>query len=234
MRPVLYLVKFLSVSVPPSFKGWRKVELASLTSEGRILLSLSHGKHTYRELRFETGLSDRWLTIKLEGLEASGIIEKSGRWYGLAGRLDVSVYELSLYMRSQAKRIARELARLRHVRTIILFGGVAQNNADEHSDLDMIIVLNDPTDKAKREVISVISKLELRYHLTVEPLILSEKDFLDNVYSHEGGIIYGIAEGSEVLIDKTARLEEISRGRVEEIKRSHNYLKEEGMWLRAK
>jgi len=197
-------------------------------------LSLYHGKHTYSELRFETELSDRWLTIKLEELEAKRIIEKSGRWYGLGGKLDVSAYELSLYMRSQAKRIARELAKLHCVRAIILFGGVAQNNANEHSDLDMIVVVSDQTHEVKREVISVVSKLESRYHLTVEPLILSQEDFLDNVYSHEGGIIYGIAEGSEFLIDKTAKLEEISRGRVEEIKCGHDYLEEERMWLEVR
>lgn len=28
----------------------------------------------------------------------------------------------------------------------------------------------------------------------IEPLILMAEDFLDNVYSHEGGIIYGVAE----------------------------------------
>jgi len=210
------------------------VKLASLTSEGRILLSLNHGKHTYSELRFETGLSDRWLAIKLRELEADGTIKRGGRWYGLSGKLKVSAYELSLYMRSQARQIARELAGLRCVRAVILYGGVAQNNANEHSDLDMIIVVNVPSPRVKGEVISAISKLELKYHLTVEPLILSEEDLLDNVNSREGGIIYGIAEGSEVLIDKTAKLDGILHGRVEEIKRSHDYLEEERIWLRAK
>ena len=210
------------------------MELASLTSEGRILLSLDHGKHTYSELRFETGLSDRWLTIKLEELEADGIIKRSGRWYGLSGRLDVSAYELSLYMRSQARQIARELARLRTVRAVILYGGVAQNNANEYSDLDMIIAVSASSPGAKREVISAISRLESKYHLTVEPLILSEQDLLDNVNSHEGGIIYGLAEGNEVLIDKTAKLDEMLHSRVEEIKRSHDYLEDERMWLKAK
>jgi len=210
------------------------VELVSLTPEGKIVLALKHGKHTYSELRLETGLSDRWLTVKLEELEGGGVVEKRGRWYGLSGELDVSAYELSLYLRFQAKRMAGELAKLRFVRAIILFGGVAQNNAHEYSDLDMIIVVSESVDEVKREVLSRISKVESKYHITIEPLILAEEDFLDNVYSHEGGIIYGVAEGCEVLVDKTGELAKILYNRVEEIKRSHDYLEEARIWLRVK
>jgi len=210
------------------------VELVSLTPEGKIVLALKHGKHTYSELRLETGLSDRWLTVKLEELEGGGVVEKRGRWYGLSGELDVSAYELSLYLRFQAKRMAGELAKLRFVRAIILFGGVAQNDAHEYSDLDMIIVVSESVDEVKREVLSRISKVESKYHITIEPLILAEEDFLDNVYSHEGGIIYGVAEGCEVLVDKTGELAKILYNRVEEIKRSHDYLEEARIWLRVK
>jgi len=210
------------------------VELVSLTPEGRIVLALKHGKHTYSELRLETGLSDRWLTIKLEELEGGGVVEKRGKWYGLSGQLDVSAYELSLYMIFQAKRMAAELAKLPFVRAIILFGGVAQKNAHEYSDLDMIIVVSESVDKVKKEVISEISKLESKYHITIEPLILAEEDFLDNVYSHEGGIVYGVAEGCEVLVDKTGELAKNLYNRIEEIKRSHDYLEEARIWLKVK
>jgi len=210
------------------------VELVSLTAEGRILLTLKHGRHTYSELRLETGLSDRWLTVKLEKLEGEGIVEKMGKWYGLRGELDASPYELSLYMRSQAEQMAGELAKLRFVRMIVLFGGVAQEKAHEYSDLDMIIVVKKLVDTVKKEIVSEISKLELRYHITVEPLILAVEDFLDNVYSREGGIIYGLAEGCEVLVDKTGEFTKILHDRVEEIKRSHEYLEEARIWLKVK
>lgn len=210
------------------------MELVSLTPEGRIVLALKHGKHTYSELRFETGLSDRWLVVKLEELEGGGVVEKSGRWYGLSGKLDVSAYELSLYLSLQARRMADELARLPFVRMIVLFGGVAQKNAHELSDLDMIIVVSEPVERVKMGVMSEVSKLELKYHTMIEPLVLTAEDFLDNVYSREGGIIYGVAEGFEVLVDKTGELAKILRNRVEEIKRSHDYLEEARIWLRAK
>lgn len=210
------------------------MKLVSLTPEGKIVLALKHGKHTYSELRFETGLSDRWLTIKLEELQGGGVIEKSGKWYGLSGDLDVSGYELSLYMSFQAKRMAAELAKLHFVRAIILFGSVAQKNAHEYSDLDIIIVMGGSVDKMKKKVMPEILKLESKYHITIEPLVLADEDFLDNVFSHEGGIIYGVAEGYEVLVDKTGEFAKILRSRVEEIKRSHDYLEEARIWLKTK
>ena len=209
------------------------MDLVSLTPEGRIVLTLKHGKHTYSELRLETGLSDRWLTIKLEELE-DGVVEKKGKWYGLRGGIRVSPYELSLYMSAQAERTASELANLRFVRAVILFGSVVQKNAGEYSDLDMMIVVNEPVDRVREKVLSEISRLESKYHLTVGPLILAKQDFLDNVRSYEGGIIYGVAEGFEVLVDKTGELGKILRSRVEEIRRSHDYLKEERIWLKVR
>jgi predicted nucleotidyltransferase len=179
-------------------------------------------------------LSDRWLAIKLGELEGEGVVEKSGKWYGLKGEMEVSAYELSLYMISQAKQMASELANLRFVRTVILFGSVAQRNAGEYSDLDMIIVVSEPVDRVKKEVVLEISRLESKYHITIEPLILAKEDFLDNVYSREGGIIYGVAEGFEVLVDKTGEIGKILRNRVEDIKRSHDYLVEERIWLKVR
>ena len=211
-----------------------KLELVSLSVEGRILLTLNHGKHTYSELKLETGLSDRWLTIKLKELESGGVVKKSGKWYGLGRKLVILSYELSLYMISQAKRMASELAKLYYVRAIILFGGVAQKNAHEYSDLDMIIVVSESADKVKKEVMSEISKLESKYHFTIEPLVLAKEDFLDNVYSYEGGIVYGVAEGYEVLVDKTGEFAKIMHNRVEEIKRSHDYLEKARIWLKVK
>lgn len=210
------------------------MELVSLTTEGRVVLTLKHGKHTYSELKSETGLCDRWLAIKLRELEEGEVIEKSGKWYGLRKEPEVSTYELSLYMIFQAKRMAGELASLPFVRTITLFGSVAQDNAHAYSDIDIIISVSESVDKVKKEVFTEISRLESKYHTTIEPLILAEQDFLDNIYSQEGGIIYGIAEGFKVLVDRTGKATEILRSRVEEIKNNHDYLEEEGVWVKAK
>jgi predicted nucleotidyltransferase len=210
------------------------LELISLTPKGKIVLVLSHGKHTYKELKMETGLSDRWLTVKLRELGSEGVIKKGGRWYGLAKKPDFSPYELSFYMNFQAKRMANKLAKLPFVKAIVLFGGVAQKRANELSDLDMIIVVDGPVEKARKKIMSKISELEMRYHIMIEPLILTEGNFLDNAYSSEGGIIYGVAEGFEVLVDKTGKLAKILQSRVEEIRRTHEYLSDVRIWLKTK
>jgi predicted nucleotidyltransferase len=214
--------------------GAAMLDLASLTPEGRILLTLRHGKHSYSELKLETGLSDRWLTVKLRRLEGEGIVERDGRWYGISGDLDVSPYELSLYLRFQAERIADELAKLDFIAAIILFGGVAQGRAWELSDLDMIIVVDGPVDRLRGLVASAVSRLESKYHLTVEPLILAEEDLLDNLRSDEGGIIYGLAEGYRILFDRTGRISGILGERIKEVKQSHVHLEGEGIWLKTK
>ncbi len=210
------------------------MEIVSLTPEGKVFLVLNHGRHTYKELKTETGLSDRWLTFKLRELESKGVIKKDGKWYSLAHKLDVSTYELSLYMRFQAKRMSDKLSKLPIVKTIVLFGSVTQKRANELSDLDMIIVVDKPLEKAKAKIMPKILELEREYHIMIEPLILTEEDFLDNVYSSEGGIIYGIAEGFEVLVDKTGKLARILHSRVEEIRCSHEYLSETRIWLKTK
>ena len=209
------------------------MDLISLAPEGKVILTLKHGKHSYSELRFETGLSDRWLTVKLKELEDRGVLEKDGKWYGLARHFEFSPYELSLYMISQSKRLARELAQLHSVQAIILFGSVPRKEAHEYSDLDMIIVVNEKAGKVRDRVVSKISELERRYHLTIEPIILSTEDFLSNIQSDEAGIVYGVAEGFEVLATKRGSLDRILSERVEEIRKTREYLKEGRIWLKA-
>ena len=98
----------------------------------------------------------------------------------------------------------------------------------------MMIVVSESVDYVEKDVASEISRLESKFHLTIEPLVLAYEDFPDNLHLHEGGIVYGLAEGYAVLVDKTGEIAEILRNRVDEIKRSRDYLEESGIWLKAK
>lgn len=209
------------------------MELVDLTPEGRIVLTLYHGQHLYSELKFETGLSDRWVSKKLGELVDAGVIVKSGRWYGLEGPLSVSGYELNLYLRSQAMKIAKELAEEDSVEAVILYGSLARGLAHEYSDIDLIIV-HDGSDDGKKKILGMIPGLESRYHFTIEPLIFSPEDFGDNLESQSGGIIYGIAEGYQVLYDRAGDVFEILGRRVEEIKGSHEYLEDVRIWVKTR
>ena len=229
----LYLVKFLFWDRTILLRD-EKMKLVSLTPEAKILLTLVHGKHTYGELKLETGLSDRWLTLKLKELGEQGIVEKAGRWYGLTKELKPHPYELSLYLGSQAERMARELAQLNFIQMIILFGGVAKKTAHQHSDIDMMMIVDKPIDKAKKILDEKISELELKFHQPIEPLILTRNDFMANVNSSEGGIIYGLAEGCQILVDKThGELTEALSSRIREIRDNYEYLKDEGIWIKT-
>jgi predicted nucleotidyltransferase len=164
------------------------LDLVPLTPEGSIILTLTHGEHRHRELRNETHLSDRWLTLKLKELKSEGVLKKYGKWYGLIDEHTASPCELSPYMLSQARHLAPQLAQLRAVRIIILFGSVPRVEAQEYSDLDMLIVVEQDVENVRRRVASKISEFERRFHLTVEPLVLSTGDFLANIRSQEAGI----------------------------------------------
>lgn len=208
------------------------MELVSLTPEGRVLLTLHHGQHLYSELKFETGLSDRWISKKLGELVDDGLIKKSGRWYGLDGLLSVSGYELNLYLRTQAMRIANELAEEDSVDAVILFGSLARGVAHEYSDIDLIIVVDGL--EGKQKVRGMIPGLESRYHFTIEPLVFSFRDFRDNLESQSGGIIYGVAEGYRVLYDSAGEVSDILEKRVEEIKGSHEYIEDVRIWVKTR
>jgi len=231
-RISLYLVKFFRLHRVPK-GGSLKMDLVSLTPEGMVVLTLTHGKHSYSELRNETGLSDRWLTVKLKELNKAGVLKKDGKWYGLTDQPTPPTYELSLYMLSQARRLARRLAQLRSVQAIILFGSVPRREAHEYSDLDMLIVVDQDLQGARSKVASKISEFEKRSHVTVEPVVLSTEDFLANIRLQEAGIVYGIAEGFEVLASKRAALRRILRERVEEVRKTRQYLEEGRIWLKA-
>lgn len=208
------------------------MELVSLTPEGRVLLTLHHGQHLYSELKFETGLSDRWISKKLGELVDDGLIKKSGRWYGLDGLLSVSGYELNLYLRTQAMRIANELAEEDSVDAVILFGSLARGVAHEYSDIDLIIVVDGL--EGKQKIRGMIPGLESRYHFTIEPLVFSFRDFRDNLESQSGSIIYGVAEGYRVLYDSAGEVSDILEKRVEEIKGSHEYIEDVRIWVKTR
>ncbi len=210
------------------------MDLVSLSPEGRILLTLAHGQHTYEELKVESGLSDRWLTVKLHKLVADGSIVKHGKWYRAGEGAKVPAYELSLFMRVQAQRISAELGKLPLVGLVVLFGSVAQRKAEQYSDIDLLIVVADTGEKTRGMVVNELRRLESVFHFTVESLIVSEQDFAKNLQSAEGGIIFGLAEGFEVLLDRKTKLSEMLRNRVQQILNSFTYLEGDRIWLKAK
>ena len=90
--------------------------LVELTPEGKILSSLIGGGRSYSALKEKTGLSDRWLSRKLEDLKARDIIEKRGDLYQakrIAAVLDL--LHDALEVADSVPMLLRSLVLLQHV-----------------------------------------------------------------------------------------------------------------------
>lgn len=209
-----------------------------LTPEGRIILTLEHGCHLYSQLQRETRLSDRWLMKKLDELKREGMIEQEAGWYKLTKTPAVHPYERSLYRRTLQLPWAADhlLGKCPYIQAIILYGSTADGTCGPRSDADLLIVVkNKPLGKAKGEIIECANELELTLHIGIEPLVLSVDDYLSDVSSMEGGIIYGVTSAYEVLYDRTrGELTRVLHDRAEEIRRNYTYLEDVRQWVRAK
>jgi predicted nucleotidyltransferase len=211
---------------------------AKLTTEGRVILTLEHGCHLYSQLQRETKLSDRWLMKKLDELKRTGVIKREAKWYKLAKTPAIHPYERSLYRRTLQlpQAVAHLLERCPYIQAIVLYGSTANYACLPRSDADLIVVVRGkPLADAKREIVECANELELTIHLSIEPLVLSVDDYLSDVSSVEGGVIYGITSAYEVLYDRTrGRLTRALHDRVEEIRRTHIYLEDVRQWVRAR
>ena len=209
-----------------------------LTPEGRIILTLEHGCHLYSQLQRETKLSDRWLMKKLDELKRARIIKRGAGWYKLAKPPAIHPYERSLYRRTLQlpQAVDHLLERCPYIQAIILYGSTADDTCGPRSDADLLIVVKDkPLAEARGEIIECANELELTLHINIEPLVLSVQDYLSDVSSTEGGIIYGITSAYEVLYDRTRG--EVTRAlhnRAEEIRQNYTYLESVRQWVRVK
>ena len=71
----MYLVKFKSWNRSVSNIKGRVLKLFSLTPEGKIIRALSGGERSFPELFEGTGLSERWLSVKLKQLLSLGVVK---------------------------------------------------------------------------------------------------------------------------------------------------------------
>jgi uncharacterized protein len=75
-------------------------------------------------------------------------------------------------LRVARERIAEEFA----VNRIVLFGSVARGEADEESDVDLLIVLKDPPSHQQRDLItSIILDINLEYDTNLSELIVDRR-----------------------------------------------------------
>jgi len=76
---------------------------------------------------------------------------------------------------------------------LVLFGSRARGDADEDSDLDVAIVVDRLTRQRKRQILDVVTDLELRFLAPVSTFILSSEEF-ERLRSRERRIVRDIEQ----------------------------------------
>lgn len=82
---------------------------------------------------------------------------------------------------TEAKKHLADLYGVR-LKGLFLFGSYARDEADEESDVDLLIVLDDVEDYSEEigATSELISKLALKYDLSLSRVFASEEDWRDN------------------------------------------------------
>jgi uncharacterized protein len=78
--------------------------------------------------------------------------------------------------RDTIEKIAREIADRFHARQVILFGSYARGDATENSDVDLLVVLDDPGPRGQRSA-PILRMLAERYELPVDVIVRSRAGF---------------------------------------------------------
>ena len=213
------------------------LKLIEITPEGKIVAALAEGQKSYSELKFLTGLSDRWLSKKLKELSSAGIIGRRGKRYQLKklGRIidSDSIFARFLLerlsLRSKAKLIADELSDDERVLGIILFGSVAKNEISEESDIDLLVITEE---EMEEELNGKIYDLMFKYNVPVESISLTLEDLIINLYM-ETTFAFGLLESYVVLFDRGG-IETLLFIKRKKILEDWIYDEEAGAWIQKK
>ena len=171
------------------------MKIYDLTPEGKIINALVDMDLSFNGLLKETGLSGRWLALKLKELVGLGVVTQSlDKRYRLNHlKLQELVAE---NLGSIARLIAFELAKNREVIAVVLFGSVAKAREKKESDIDLLIV----TERAVT-LGDVISQLMFQFNVQIEAVIVTFQELLTAIRI-KPPLLFGIMEGYAILFDR--------------------------------
>jgi predicted nucleotidyltransferase len=105
---------------------------------------------------------------------------------------DTSITPKQLHALSEIKR---RLLEQFDIKAFVLYGSVARGQADEESDVDLLIVTSKPLTRFERhEITNVVFEVNLRYDTTFSTLVVDLK-------SWETGIISVLPVRDEIIQD---------------------------------
>ncbi len=209
------------------------MRFVELTPEGKIVRSLMDGPKSYSELRSATGLSDRWLSLKLREMASAGIVGRIDRKYFLRNLSPIEDPLFSAYLREEsslitkARLIAEGIGEDDRVLAVILFGSLARGTASEGSDIDLLIVTRGEIERPYDRVYDLMFK----YDVPVDAVFITLKDLMMNM-AEETSFMLEILSGYEVLLDRGNIRCLLSVGKV--FLSEWSYDEEAGAWIRRK
>lgn len=215
----------------------RLPSLVKITPEGKIVAALIRGPKSYSALKSTTGLSDRWLSRKLEELSSSGIVKREGSNYQLKNPAEIinadpvfaKYLQEKTSLKVKAKLIAEEISHSEQVVAVILFGSVAKEQATEESDIDLLVVTEA---EMEDQLNNVIYDLMFKHNVPVEAVFLTYDDLIINLQA-KTAFFFGLIEGYEILYDRGG-VENMLSIKEKEIRENWIYSEEAQAWLQKK
>jgi len=188
--------------------------------------ALSSGEKSFSELVKATGLSERWLSIKLKQLLQLGVVKLSGNGYQVDHERLHAILIPSL---KETAWIAAYEIMEKHpqVLSVLLYGSVAKGKIHEESDVDLLVISESPLDLTKDEY-----EISMKYGVAFEITSVALKEFLAMLH-FKSALLFGILEGYDVLFDR-AGITTLLKILMKDIYKNWRYNKDEELWLKLR
>jgi len=215
----------------------RLPSLVEITPEGKIVAALIRSPKSYGGLKSTTGLSDRWLSKKLEELSSSGIVEHEGSNYQLKNPTEIingdpifaKYLQEKISLKVKARLIAEEISHNEQVVAVILFGSVAKEQATEESDIDLLVVTEV---EMEDQLNNIIYNLMFKHNVPVEAVFLTYDDLIINLQA-KTAFSFGLLEGYQILHDRGG-VENLLSIKKKEMRENWVYNEEAQTWIQKK
>jgi len=218
----LCLVKLI-FRVSPRYLRQQEMKLVEFTKEGLIIHALMSGALRYKDLKRTTGISDAWLSKKLQELLKLGIVVLQDGNYSIdAGKLQEALKNEKPFI---ARLVAQEIAKRNDVLAIVLFGSLVRDSSKE-GDIDLLVV----TTEEEFNPIRVSLEMFRMFGVAVDIVHLTFEDLLKWFYE-KPPILFGILSGYEILFDK-GYFQDLLKTLKKEVLKNWVYLEREELWLR--
>jgi len=202
----------------------KALKLFAFTPEGRIVRALSMGEKSFSELVKATGLSERWLSIKLKQLLQLGVVKLSGKGYQVDHENLHAILTPSL--KETAWIAAYEIVeKYPQVLSVLLYGSVAKEKAHEESDVDLLVISENPLNLSDDEY-----EISVKYGVAFEITSVALTEFLA-ILHFKSALLFGILEGYDVLFDR-AGITTLLKVFRKDIYKNWRYNRDEGLWLK--